>query len=244
MLVEIKIIAIGAFVASGATGALAQHHDPSQPGHHQDHAAPPASKRIGDPYPFDTCPISGERLGSMGEPMVALYDGREVRFCCDGCPEQFEQGKESSWAKLDERIIKDQGPLYPLKTSVVSGKDLPAKPHEFVYGNRLVRVVDEAERSTFIHHAKEFMGKLDAAVIAAQGANYPLAACPVSGDKYGGEMGKPKDVVIAGRLVRLCCAGCKPDLEKDPAKYVAMVDEARKRTANPDQRSGEKPSRK
>ena len=45
-----------------------------------------ADKRVGDPYPLTTCPITGEKLGAMGEPVVKLYEGREVRFCCKSCP--------------------------------------------------------------------------------------------------------------------------------------------------------------
>jgi hypothetical protein len=41
-------------------------------------------------------------------------------------------------------------------------------------------------------------------------------------------MGKPRDIVVAGQLIRLCCADCKKDVEANPAKFVAIVDEARK----------------
>ena len=34
------------------------------------------------------------------------------------------------------------------------------------------------------------------------------------------------DVVIANRLVRLCCKGCKEDLKEEPAKFIAAVDKA------------------
>ncbi len=244
MITPIKILAVAPVFALAITAARAQHHEEHQPGHHDAQPAAGAKKRVADPYPFDTCPVSGEKLGSMGEPVIVLYEGREVRFCCDGCPEQFEKDKPAALARLDERIAKDQGPLYPLKTSVVSGKDLPEKPYEFVYGNRLVRLADESERPTFMHHAKECLSDLDKAVIAAQGAHYPLTTCPVSGEDYGGDMGKPKDVVIAGRLIRLCCGECKPEVEKDPAKYIAAFDEARKGTPASDKRPNDKPSRK
>ncbi len=226
MTIRMKTLAVAAAFASAVAAARGQHDDPHAQPH--EHAAAPTDKRVGDPYPFAACPISGEQLGSMGEPVILLYEGREVRFCCDGCPEQFDKDKAAAFARLDERIIKDQAPLYPLKTSVVSGKDLPETPYDFVYGNRLVRLADEVERATFAHHAKEYLGNLDKAVIAAQDVHYPLTTCPVSGDEYGGDMGKPVDLVVAGRLIRLCCKGCKPDVEKDPAKFIALVDEARK----------------
>ena len=59
------------------------------------------------------------------------------------------------------------------------------------------------------------------------GDPFTLDTCPVSGEKLG-EMGKPIDVVIAGRLLRLGCKDCKADVEKDPAKFVAVIDAATK----------------
>jgi hypothetical protein len=184
-------------------------------------------KRVGDAYPLQTCPISGKKLGAMGDPVVKVYDGREVRYCCDSCPENFEKDLKASFAKLDEKIIKDQAPLYPTKVSVVSGKELPAKPLEFVAGNRLFRVADDTEKAEVQKDTKKYLAELDKAVVKAQGASYPFKTCPVSKEELGG-MGEYKDVVVAGRLVRLCCNDCRKDLEKDPGKFVAQVDDARK----------------
>ena len=36
-----------------------------------------------------TCPVSGEELGSMGEPVVVMHDGKEVKLCCDSCLPKF-----------------------------------------------------------------------------------------------------------------------------------------------------------
>ena len=212
----------------GANTVLAQHEHGSQSKHDEKPAATKNDDRVGDPYPLYACPVSGKKLGTMGDPVVKLYSGREVRFCCPACPEKFEKDLVANLAKLDEQIVKDQAPLYPLKTSVVTGKDLSAKPYEFVYGNRLVRLGAENEKAEFLKDGKKYLGELDKAVIAEQGKHYPLTKCPVSNEAYGGDMGKPVDWVVAGRLVRLCCKECKKDIEKDPAKYVAMVDAARK----------------
>jgi len=68
-------------------------------------------------------------------------------------------------------------------------------------------------------------GKTDAEVIKAQLPDYPLDKCVVTGEKLG-EMGKPIDYVYKGRLVRFCCPHCKADFNKDPAKYLAIIDKA------------------
>lgn len=229
------LTALGLF--SPAALAQHEHHDASQPTHHRasqpehhEQAAPAAGPddRIGDPYPLDTCPISGKKLGVMGDPVIKLYDGREVRFCCPACPESFEKDLAGNLAKIDEKIIKDQRPLYPLDTSIVTGERMPHHPYEFVYGNRLIRLGVESEKAEFLKDPKKHLTALDAAVIEQQGKDYPLTTCPVSKDEFGGDMGEPVDLVLAGRLVRLCCKSCKEDVEKDPAKFIAMIDEARK----------------
>ncbi|HWZ93834.1 MAG TPA: hypothetical protein VNW30_01450 [Opitutaceae bacterium] len=75
--------------------------------------------------------------------------------------------------------------------------------------------------------------KTDAAWLAKARADYPLNSCSVSGDKFdGGEMtGPPRDFIYreAGkpdRLVRFCCKGCIKDFNKDPAKYLKIIDDA------------------
>ena len=67
-----------------ATNALAQH-DHGDHGHGKKQEDAKAAVRVGDAYSLSTCPISGKKLGSMGDPVVRLYEGREVRYCCGGC---------------------------------------------------------------------------------------------------------------------------------------------------------------
>ena len=62
----------------------------------------------------------------------------------------------------------------------------------------------------------------DEAIIATQSAVYPLKKCVVSGEALG-SMGESVNYLHEGTLIKLCCDHCKPDLEKDPAKFVAMV---------------------
>mgnify|MGYP001011980111 CR=1 FL=1 len=48
--------------------------------------------------------------------------------------------------------------------------------------------------------------------------------CPVT-DQPLGSMGKPVKVVVKGRTVFLCCAGCKKKLLADPEKFFKKLDE-------------------
>ena len=69
--------------------------------------------------------------------------------------------------------------------------------------------------------------KEDADVIAQQKTGYPLDTCVVLGNKLG-EHGEAVDYIYKGRLVRFCCKGCIATFEKEPAKYLAKIDAARK----------------
>jgi hypothetical protein len=71
----------------------------------------------------------------------------------------------------------------------------------------------------------------DAAWLATAIAEYPLTTCTVSGDKLGGDMGAPADYIYRqegkpDRLVRFCCRDCLGDFNKEPGKYLKMIDDA------------------
>jgi hypothetical protein len=53
------------------------------------------------PYPLDWCVVSGETLGEMGTPVVKVYQGREVKFCCKNCVHDFEADMPRYLARLD-----------------------------------------------------------------------------------------------------------------------------------------------
>lgn len=179
------------------------------------------------PYTLDTCPISGKKLGSMGDPVVRKYEGREVRFCCEGCIGRFEADPIAAWRKIDEAIIKDQMRYYPLETCVVSGEPLIEEGKDIatnaVYGNRLVRLCCGACERELRKDPAKYIAKLDKSAADAQRKDYPLETCVVSTGALG-SMGEPSEIVVAGRLMRFCCAGCEPKVRKDPVKYLHAID--------------------
>jgi hypothetical protein len=203
------------------------HAEHAQPA--GDAAAPDAAATWSDPYPLDICPVSGQKLGSMGDPIVKKYDGREVRFCCGGCIDTFEADLAASWKKVDEAIIKDQLRYYPMQTCVVSGEPLVEGGEDIatnlVYGNRLVRLCCKMCEREFKADPKKFISKLDKATADAQRKDYPTGTCVVAGGQLG-SMGEPTEMVVAGRLMRYCCASCEPKVKADPAEYLALIDKA------------------
>ena len=52
-------------------------------------------------YPLDTCVVTGEKLGSMGDPIDYVFGNRLVRFCCKGCIAKFEANPGKYLAQLD-----------------------------------------------------------------------------------------------------------------------------------------------
>ena len=182
----------------------------------------------GDPYYLTTCPVTGQALGSMGKPVVYNHEGREIRFCCAGCVEQFKKEPQKFIDKLDITMIEDQLPYYPLETCLVTKQKLTAmgKPVDLIYKNRLVRFCCSNCVAQFEKDPDEYISHLNEATIKKQNDDYPIANCIASGEKLGGSMGKPVDVVIASRLVRLCCPSCQKMLLENPSEYLSKLEHA------------------
>ncbi len=58
------------------------------------------------PYTSDTCVVMGSKLGSMGDPITRVYDGQEVKFCCEPCIEEFEEDPEYYLDQLRSKPTK------------------------------------------------------------------------------------------------------------------------------------------
>lgn len=85
----------------GASAAHSEANPPSEP-------APSSAPQV--------CPVSGQKLGSMGKPVVVEHEGRYLMLCCAGCVDAFKQDPE--------RYLKtaDQGEAAP------ANEDAPAQP--------------------------------------------------------------------------------------------------------------------
>ena len=59
------------------------------------------------PYPLDTCLVTGNELGSMGDPITRVYGEQVVKFCCSPCVGEFE-GDPQRFLALMER--KEEAP--------------------------------------------------------------------------------------------------------------------------------------
>ena len=187
------------------------------------------SLAVTTPYLLDACPITGKKLGSMGESPVEVIDGREVRFCCAGCIPKFKVDKEAKFKEIDAKMIAQQLPYYPIDTCVVSGDKLDAKGAsvDFIYGNRLFRTCCNDCKDEFLADPAKFVPELDEAIIKAQKKTYPLTTCIIGKGTLDG-MGGPDYMIVGNRLVQLCCAGCRPKVLADPLGAFALIEAGNK----------------
>jgi hypothetical protein len=92
-----------------APAAFAQH------AHHAAEPAKSSSASTGKTsYPLDTCVVSGEELGSMGEPFDYIHKetgkpDRLVRMCCDGCLKKFKKDPAKYLARIDAAQAEKSG---------------------------------------------------------------------------------------------------------------------------------------
>jgi YHS domain-containing protein len=222
---------VGALAIAAATGFGPQDKPAAKPAAS---SPPQAGKATAvanpNPYPLATCVVSGEKLGSMGKPVVKEYEGREVRFCCAGCIKDFEKNQATFMKKIDDKIIEQQLPHYPLKTCVVM-EDEPItgegsedeKPVNLVYKNRLVRFCCSKCIRQFKAEPEKFLKKIDDAVIKEQKPKYPLETDVVTGAKLGPDA---VDHVFGVTLVRFANKDSVAQFNVEPHTYIAKLHEA------------------
>ena len=55
-------------------------------------------------YPLDTCLVADKKLGSMGKPHKFVHEGREIKFCCVGCDDEFKTNTAKYIKKFDDAV--------------------------------------------------------------------------------------------------------------------------------------------
>jgi len=58
------------------------------------------------PYPLAICLVSGEKLGEMGEPQRLVYQGQEMKFCCEDCVKDFQADPDQYISNLTTALAK------------------------------------------------------------------------------------------------------------------------------------------
>ncbi len=185
------------------------------------------------------CPVSGQPLGSMGEPIPVTIGEQTVYVCCAGCidavnanPERYLATKpqlqvapateaDAETIALQQRCPVMDEPLGsmgpPLKVTGL-GRDVflcckgCLKFLEKDPAKYLAKLPPLSEEKPTVVKATE----ADSRFVAAQ------KLCPVV-DEPLDAMGGPFRTVVEGRVVYLCCPGCAKKLHANPAAYLAKL---------------------
>ena len=113
-------------------------------------------------YPLETCAVSGEPLGSMGDPIEYVHGTRLVRMCCKCCVKGFKKNPKEHMAKINAALMAKQRPSYPTEVCLVSGEPLTAmgEPIELLHGTKLVRLCCKGCIKKFKSDPETFVAKL------------------------------------------------------------------------------------
>jgi hypothetical protein len=57
-------------------------------------------------YPLETCIVSDEKLGEMGEPYAFVHEGQEIKLCCKPCQKDFNKNPKKYLKKLEKNDKK------------------------------------------------------------------------------------------------------------------------------------------
>jgi YHS domain-containing protein len=114
-------------------------------------------------YALKTCPISGEELGGMGEPVDYVNGTRLVRLCCKNCIKGFQKEPAKAMATVDAALIAEQKKTYPLTTCLVAGEPIKGEGFDQLYGTRLTRFCCEKCAATFAKEPAKYLAVLDKA---------------------------------------------------------------------------------
>ena len=200
-----RVIALSAFaVAAGLFQASAEHHNVVSDS---------------ETYTLSTCPVSGQALGSMGDPVIETISGREVRFCCAGCVGPYREKTDEYDEKISAAIIEQQKDAYPTDRCVVMDTVLGSmgEPVNHVYKNRLVRFCCAGCTGMFNSDPDKYLAKLDAAILEKGPGDDAPETCAVTGEPLGDA---PVKLILANQLLLLHSEACVDEVRKNPAKYL------------------------
>ncbi len=176
------------------------------------------------------CPVSGDELGTKGDPLKVKIGQEEIFLCCKECT----KGKISKelWIKIHRNFAAAQGicPVMekPLpanaKVTMVNGqsvyiccppcsKKIQANPRKYLtkvadYYLAAIKTSPTAPSTTVPNNEKTILQSLSQLSGADRLQATVQKICPVSGNKLG-LMGVPKKVRVGKMDVFLCCEGCQ-----------------------------------
>jgi YHS domain-containing protein len=89
----VALAGVLAVIAASALSTRLQAADSATPSCCGGMATPMADTVSTNAVPdrLKTCPVSGDKLGEMGKPLVFVYKDQEVKLCCKSCKKEFDK---------------------------------------------------------------------------------------------------------------------------------------------------------
>ena len=155
------------------------------------------------------CPVTGEALGTMGEPIKVQVGEQIAYLCCAGC--QSKQIAAEHWQTIQANMAAAQGtcPIMEkpvtadMKSTVVNGQQV------FVCCPPCIAKI-QADPTTSLDNVNASYATYVKAEALAHSEHMQMMAqgiCPVTGEKLG-SMGVPIKVQAGEETLFLCCKGC------------------------------------
>jgi YHS domain-containing protein len=199
------------------------------------------------------CPVTGEKLGSMGRPISVSVSGRTIQVCCQACVAAFKRNPEKYLQRVAEEIgaipfNASRGSSDSLQSNLqasgqrlcpVTGEELGSMgpPIPVNASGRTIQVCCEACVAAVKRNPAKYFAKVADEIESASGrpdmssqdrlSPPPQARvqrlCPVTGEELG-SMGPSIPVTVSGRTIQVCCEACVAAVKRNPAKYFAKVE--------------------
>ncbi len=112
-----------------------------------------------DYYPLTTCVVDGKSLEQTAS-LDFVFRNRLFLLCSFECQEKLTAKPAEFFTRLNQAVIKQQTPSYPLTTCIVSGKTLGEKAINHVVGNQLVRLFDSTQLNRFDENPGKYLADL------------------------------------------------------------------------------------
>lgn len=150
----------------------------------------------------EICPVTGEKLGSMGDPIKVQVGDETVFLCCKGCLNK--QVDAEHWKTIHANMAKAQ------KICPVMKKPLPEDAESIIVNGQSIFICCPPCADKIKADPELYTKQVDALYTASIRDDLRIAVqdiCPVSGQKLG-SMGDPLKVQVGEETVFLCCKGC------------------------------------
>ena len=122
IILGVSVLVLSAGYAYSAGGHDHGSHEDEHVEEKMDNAAANVENKI--------CPVSGEKIGSMGKAYHVEHDGKVYNLCCKMCAKDFKKNPEKYLEKVKEELESSSHDDHESKGSKGSHKGSHKKDHD------------------------------------------------------------------------------------------------------------------